>query len=132
MPAHQVVEVGDLVGGVVEARSAGCLEQEERVVVGGLIAAIAAQEGADGEIRRGLDLVGGDESETVPLPALRGAEVGHVQNDVAQAHDIGRAGGDGLGGPQASSLIGAATSGRSAISRGCRLLARRTPIQPIA
>src|SRR5579862_4127152 len=49
--AHQVVEVRDLVGGVVEARPLTSLHQEQRVVIGGRLAAVAAQERAQRELR---------------------------------------------------------------------------------
>ena len=67
--------------------------QEQRVVVGRLLAAVAAQEGAERELRRELDLVGGDEAEAVLVPSLAGAEVGDVEHAVAEAlHMRGAAG----------------------------------------
>ena len=84
---HQVVETLDLERGVVEAGAGRQLGEEQRVVIGRRVAAVAAHEGADREPRRRLDLVGGDEAEARLVPRLRPTKVRDVQHHMTETPD---------------------------------------------
>ena len=86
---HQIVEVGNLERGMVELGLADP-EQEQRVVIDELLAAIAAQKRTE---RRGLverDLVGGDQAEVLLVPSFARPIVEHVEHAMAQPLDVRR------------------------------------------
>ncbi len=92
MAEHKVVEIGDLESGVVEAGPFRTLRQEQGVVIGRGLAAVAAQEGAERELGGHPDLVRGDEAEAVLVPTLGRAEVGDIEHHVAESDHVRRAG----------------------------------------
>src|SRR6185503_13719559 len=93
---HERIEVFDLEGGVVEARLAEA-DAEQRVVIDGNVAAVAAHERRDHILRVAhIDVVGSQEAEARLVPRGAAAEVRYTQNDMAQAFDARRPGGHAL------------------------------------
>ncbi len=69
MPGHEIVEVGDLPGAMTELHRTG-LDDQQRVVVGRLVTAIATHEPADGLLGcREIDVVGHEQPECLRVPA---------------------------------------------------------------
>jgi len=76
VPGHQVIQVADLEGGMMKSRlAAGHLHEKEAVVVGGLLAAVAAHEGAERKAVRQLYLIRRDEAEPIFPSSFRRAKV---------------------------------------------------------
>ena len=90
MALHQVVQMRNLECGVIEPRRLRRLKQEERVMVGRRLAAIAAQKCSDGESGAQFNLVGRDEAEARFVPLLRRAKIFHFQNRVTEPCDMRR------------------------------------------
>ncbi len=65
------------------------------------VAAVAAHEGAQPELRRDGDLVRGDEAEPLFVPGLGGWEVRDVQHDMAEPEHMSRPSRHALGLAQA-------------------------------
>ncbi len=87
---HQIVEIRHFEGRMHECRRHRKLQQEQRMVVAGLVAAIAAQERTDGHLRGGMNFIRRDKSETLLVPRLGAAEIADAEHHVAQAQHVRR------------------------------------------
>ena len=89
MTGHQVVEVDHFERGMHEfGRDGRPFEEEECVMIARLVAAIAAHEGSDRDIRGRLDFIRGHEAEAGFVPGLGPSEVGHAKHDMAEPLDV--------------------------------------------
>lgn len=57
-------------------------------MIGGLIAPVAAHEGAQRHVLRCLDLVGSEEAEALLVPGLGSTEVAHLEHGMADSADV--------------------------------------------
>jgi len=80
---HEIVEIADLERGVIESCALRSLNQKKGVVVRWLGPAVAAEEGAERELRRDADLIRGEQTKAVFVPALRSSEVRDIKNGVS-------------------------------------------------
>ena len=100
--ATHVVRVGDLVCNVIVARRrVPCAHEEEGVVVGVLVATIAAHEGPEPCLRRVVlvvDLVARQQAKVLLVPLFRLGKVWHLAH--ARAWSTSRAAAGGKGGEQ--------------------------------
>src|SRR5271154_1071731 len=96
MSAHQIVEIGNFKGGVIEGGSAGA-KKKQAMMIARNGSAIATQERSDRLLRRsGVNLIGSDQSEARLVPCFGLAEVLHIQNTMAQPLDVRRSRRDAL------------------------------------
>ena len=93
---HEIVEVGDLPRAMTEPHLTR-LDDQQRVVIGGLVSPVATHEATDRLVgRTEVDVVGGEQAERFGVPAGERGERRCLQRGVTEPLHLRRAGRDAL------------------------------------